>query len=131
MKEGMIKLSYFLVLIWVIGCNTKSEILKSVILYSDCHWDVHDKYSASNLKIGYCYKFGKDGSCSYLFYDRHNVRNEYSFDDVIMPKKWSIQGDTTIYIMGLERRVISYSKDTILIKNASTQEEDTLIRNCK
>lgn len=132
MKAATNKYISCLMLILVIGCKTNDTNLSSIITSSNCFWDVHDSYSVSNRKVGYCYKFRKDGSCSYLFYDRQNVRNGYDFDDNIpTTKTWKLKGDTVLYILGLERTIVGFTKDTILLENPTIKEKDTLIRNCK
>ncbi len=132
MKAEINKYVYCLMLLCVIGCKTNDTNLSSIITSPNCYWDVHDAYSSANNKVGYCYKFNKDGRCLYLFaLDKKGKRDEYDDDDAIVPKEWKVKGDSVIYIRGIERRVVIYSQDTILLENPVTKERDTLIKNCK
>lgn len=117
----------------MIGCKSNNNNLRGVLIASDCYWDIHNNYSTVNQRISYCYKFKKNGSCSYLFTpDKEGKRDEFNFDDnKPITKKWEVHGDTIIYILGIERRVINFSKDTILLSNPIGNEKDTLIRNCR
>lgn len=130
MRVVIIKYFFCLLFLLVIGCKHNDEI-SSIITSSDCYWDIHDAYSAANGRIAMCYKFNKDGSCSYLFtLDKKGKRDEYDDDDVRVPKQWKIIGDT-IYIRGIKSCLISYSSDTILLENPIGKGRDTLVRNCK
>lgn len=127
------KYSFYLWLLLIIGCKANNTSLSSIITSSNCYWDVHDNYSAANGKISYCYRFNTDGSCLYLFAsDKKGIRDEYNFgDNIPTTKTWKLQGDTTLYILGIERRVLNYSKDTLLTENPVSKTRDTLIKNCK
>jgi hypothetical protein len=132
MKVIMNKYCFCLILFSCIGCGAKKGKLSSILTTPNCYWDVHDAYSASNRKIGYCYKFNKDGKCLYLLTpNKYGKRVEYYDDDIIVPKEWKLNGDSVIFIRSIERRVLSFSPDTLLLQNPTTHEKDTLINNCK
>lgn len=115
----------------IFSCKANNKNIVTTLTESECYWDVHDKYSTLNGKIGFCYKFENDSFCQYLYYNRRNVREEFDFDDVVLPKTWKVQGDTIIYLLGIKRKIIYYSTDTILLENPVTKIIDTLIKNCR
>ena len=120
----------FMFIFWI-GCTGNENFkLSSLMTSENCYWDVSDSLSISLRRPAYCYKFNKNGQCLYFFYDRKGKRNEYYDDDVVMPKKWEIKGDT-ILILGIRRYLVSYSQDTILLENPITKEKEFLIRNCR
>ena len=124
-------IKYYLLLFLFIGCQPNDKRLGSIM--TNCYWDIHDTHSAANGRIAYCYKFDKNGSCSYLFTpDKNGKRDEFNFDDNIPTSKtWKLQGDTLLYILGIERRIINFSNDEILLENPVTRQVDTLLKNCK
>lgn len=130
MKEEMNKYIFFLLFVLLtVGCKHNDD-LNNVITTPNCYWDIHDKNTAIEGRISMCYRFNKDGSCLYLFTpNKKGEREEYYDDDVIVSKRWQIKGDT-IYIREIERYIVNYSKDTLLLENPTTKERDTLIRNC-
>jgi hypothetical protein len=65
-----------------------------------------------------------------LFYNRKGKRDEYDDDDMVVPKKWELKGDSILYIRGIQRRVINFSRDTLLLENPVNKVRDTLIRDC-
>lgn len=115
----------------IISCKTDKKSILTALTASECYWDVHDQYSTLNGRIGYCYKFENAGFCQYLYYNRRNEREKFDFDDVIIPKTWKVHGDTIIYLLGIERKIIYSSTDTILLENPVTKIVDTLIKNCR
>lgn len=133
MKEVTTKFGFYLCFLLTIGCGANVTSLSSIITSPNCYWDVHDKNSADNGKTAYCYKFNTDGSCLYLFApNKEGVRDEYDFgDNLPTTKTWKLQGDTSLYLLGIERTIVSFSKDTILLENRINKVRDTLIRNCK
>jgi hypothetical protein len=127
----IIKYGFPLTVLLFAGCKTDNNKKLVEIITSNCYWDIHDIYSAANQRIAYCYKFNKDGSCLYLFTpDKKGKRNEYDDDDVVAPKKWELKGDSILYIRGIQRRVINFSTDTLLLENPVNKVRDTLIRDC-
>jgi hypothetical protein len=132
MKALTIRYCVYFILSSSMSCtyNGHTGSLNSIIT-SDCYWDVHDTFSVANGKVGYCYQFKKNGKSNYFFYDRKGVRTNYDFGDLVVPKNWRIIGDTLMYLQGIERIVVEYSSDTILLKNPANKQIDTLIRNCK
>lgn len=123
----------FCLFFWgVIGCKSNDNKIKSIVASRDCYWDIRDSLSVSLGRSAYCYRFSEDGHCAYFFYDRKGRRNRYDFDDnVPTTETWKLQGDTLIYILGVERRLLRFSKDTILLENPITKGKDTLVKNCK
>jgi hypothetical protein len=77
--------------------------------------------------------FNSNGRCIYLFTpDKTGKRDTFDFGDNIPPTNtWKVQGDSLLFILGLERKVLHFSDDSILLINTVTNEVDTLIKNCK
>lgn len=123
---------FFLCFLLFLSCKTgNKKSLSSIITLSNCYWDIHDSESTSLGRSAYCYKFTKDGHCSYFFYDKRGKRNGYDFDDVVVPKTWKLTGDTILYLQGTERKVLSFSEDTLLLENPVSKQRDTLIKSCQ
>jgi hypothetical protein len=132
MKTPMIRYIFCLIFLGVLGCKSNDNKIKSIIASPHCYWDIRDSLAASLGRSAYCYSFSKDGYCEYFFYDRKGRRDRYDFDDnVPTTKTWKLQGDTLIYILGVERKLLSFSNDTILLENPITKVKDTLVKNCK
>lgn len=130
MKAAIIKYGFFLAILLITGCKSKTKNLFKIIT-SNCYWDVHDTYSAANRRIAYCYKFNKDGSCLYLFTaNKNGKREEYNSDDVVTPKTWELHGDTVLRLRASKRTVVRFSADTLLLENPISKARDTLIRDC-
>jgi hypothetical protein len=110
----------------------KINNLSTILTVPNCYWNIHDEHSSRNDRISYCYKFNEDGSCLYMFTpDKKGNRYEYHYGDDLPPSKtWQLQGDSIIYILGLERKVIRYSSDTILLVNPILNLNDTLVKDC-
>jgi len=131
MKAAMIRCTSCLLLVLVFGCKANDTNLSSILTSSNCYWDIQYIDSFGGRSV-YCYKFNKDGSCQYFFYDRKKVRNKYDFDDNIpVSNTWQLQGDTVIYIYGAKGNILRFSKDTILLQSPISKETHFLVRNCK
>jgi hypothetical protein len=131
MKAAMTKYTSCLILILVIGCKANDRNLSSIITSANCYWDIQYVDSFGGQSV-YCYKFNKDGSCQYFYYDKKKARNKYDFDDNIpTTKNWQLQGDTALYIFGARGNILSFSKDTILLQSPISKETHFLIRDCK
>jgi hypothetical protein len=131
MRGAISKYSFYLLLLVITSCKSNADKLRFIISSSNCYWDIRDSLSVSLGRPAYCYQFNRDGHCLYLFYNRKGKRDEYDDDDVIVPKKWELKGDSIMYIRGIQRRVISYSPDTLIFENRINRVRDTLIKNCK
>src|SRR4026209_2759627 len=99
--------------------KSKKDLQETITV--DCYWDILDE-RVINL-INSCYKFNKNGSCFFYYYNFYNkLRTDSVFhfddDDVLVPNYWKITNDTLIDIRGLEYSVIKYSNDSIFLKNA-------------
>lgn len=119
-----------LLILLICGCRADDSNDLAKIITVNCYWDLHYESSSAGRRVAYCYRFKKDGSCLYLFYkNKKGIRHEFYDDDVVVPKTWRVEGDT-LYIRGIERTIIHFSKDTVLLENPIDKKKDTLIKNC-
>lgn len=112
--------------------TTKKELQQTITV--DCYWDIIDD-GVINL-INSCYKFNKDGSCSFYYYNFYNkVRTDsvFHFDDgdVVVPNFWRIKNDTVIDIRGIKFSLIKYSEDSVFLKNLINRGTLILAKNCR
>lgn len=110
-------------------CNQKKELRD--ILSVDCYWDILDKGSIH--PINSCYRFKKDGSCGfyyYNFFDKKRTDSVYLYDDgdVVVPNKWSLTNDS-ILIRANKYSIIRYSSDSVFL-TATGVDTMVLIKNC-
>ena len=127
MKIKIFILGVFVVLLS--NCNSKKEVRD--ILTVNCYWDILNKGSIH--PVNSCFKFKKDGSCGfyyYNFFDKKRTDSVYLYDDgdVIVPNKWNVKNDS-IQIRGNKYYIISYDSDSLFL---TTTIADTmvLIKNC-
>src|SRR5580704_9168934 len=111
---GRINFSFFFCFS-ILGCSqiANKRSLNAILTTSNnCYWDIFATINTvGSMQGNYCYEFERDGRCYFFLYDKKRVRNEYNDADNIVPRKWSIQDDSIIYIRGLRRKILNYSED--------------------
>lgn len=120
---------YFVLLgILLIGCNYNSL---EAVLSGGCYWDIFDE--GSPHPINSCYKFEKDGSCTfhyYFFVNKIRTDSVFKYDngDVVVPDKWMVTKDT-IQIRSGKYGVLRYTPDSVFLK-ARSGNTLVLVKNC-
>jgi hypothetical protein len=112
-------------------CSSPKSIRN--ILTVDCYWDI--LRIAEPHPINSCYKFNSGGDCNFYYYNFYNKQRTdsvflYDDDDVVVPNKWNIKGDSILSIRNIDYFILNYNSDSVYlhIKNRDTV---ILVKNCK
>lgn len=116
-----------------INCRNDKKSLQS-ILEGKCFWDYWDKNETQSISSGY--KFRDSGQCYYFEYSFKNDRRSDSVDlfyegDQILPKTWSIIGDSILIVQEFPMRVLTFNSDTVFLAQKGRKDTIYLIKNCK
>ena len=118
----------------MISCNSHKPPRLKEILKTDCFWDrTGDKQVFGGLNS--CYKFFPSGKCSFYYYKFYNRKRtdavfHYDDGDVIVPEVWSVSGDTSLIIRGIQYKVLNTALDSVLLVEQSTNDSFILRKNC-
>lgn len=103
------------------------------ILKSTCFWDRTGESQVTG-GLNSCYRFLPDGQCYFYYYNFRNRKLtdsvfRYETDDVIVPSKWSVVGDTLLIARGIHYKVLAFANDSITVKGYLN---DTMVfrKNC-
>lgn len=112
------------------NCNNQNALENN--LQTDCFWDILD--IGSIHPINSCYKFNKDGTCNFYYYnyfEKRRTDSVYIFNDndVVVPNYWKLLNDSLI-IQSNKYYVIRNNFDSIVM-TATGFDTVILIKNCK
>ena len=112
--------------------NSVKPSLKQT-LANGCYWDRLDREYAPIANM--CFKFNTGSSClyfDYLFYNhkKTDTITLYYEGDNILPKTWSVQGDTLFIAQGMRYPVIRFTSDSIYSKWSGKNDTVIFTKNC-
>jgi len=118
---------------FLFSCKSASKASLNDVIKSDCFWD----RTGDNQVIGglnSCYRFLPDGDCFFYYYSFKNKRitgaaYRYETDDVIVPTRWSVQGDTLLIARAVHYKVLAFTQNSITVVGFNN---DTMVfrKNC-
>ena len=75
-------------------------------------------------------EFHKNGACYYYTCRGGDCtdRNRPYIDDVIFDETWSYSADT-IYVRGFPREILYQARDTLMLRNPVTKQQEILIKS--
>jgi hypothetical protein len=99
------------------------------VLTRGAYWDIIE----GNRKTAYCYKFEDNGVCYYYYYYHNtNQRKLYASEDEIISNTWTVNNKKDkIWIQRLERDIISFNRDTVLLFNKGNNTKIILVRSTR
>ena len=103
----------------IIRCSNDRQPDLRQMLSSGHFWDCTQ---VDNVKGGLNsgYRFLSSGECYYYYYkfwqgQRTDSVYRYDDDDVIVPDKWWLEGDSILIIRGIRHRILEYTSDHVAI----------------
>ncbi|MBS1664781.1 MAG: hypothetical protein JST68_27290 [Bacteroidetes bacterium] len=96
----------------VAACDTSRTIAHIIQLNHRFYWNIRDS-GAAYVKGSYL--FSADGKCRFFNYNK-GVRTAYAMDDLA----WEALNDSTFQIEGIDRRILFFSEDSIVLQNRMT-----------
>jgi hypothetical protein len=117
--------TFVFTLILVSGCKQQDGFIKKLTNNKTQFWDVYDP------KAGYItgsYSFDNEGKCFY-YYKKNSHRSKAYDDDVLYPHTWAHKGDSILIINDFYRKVLRFTKDTLIILNAKTNDTILLVKD--
>mgnify|MGYP000943815096 CR=1 FL=1 len=128
----------FLIFVLIIFAGTtckryKAKTLRDV-LSSKCFWDRTEEDRVIG-GLNSCYQFLPDGQCFFYMYNFYNRRKSdsvyrYFDDDVIVPNRWSVEGDTILIARNYRLKILNFDESSV---SYIGYKNDTIVlrKNCK
>jgi len=130
----MIRLLLVSVAFFSLSCSNSKSLNLADTLKSNCFWDrINERGVIGGLNS--CYRFLPNGQCFFYYYNFYNQKitdSVYRFEDndVIVPATWTVKGDTSLIARGIHYKVLSFTKDCVIVEGYS---KDMMIfrKNCQ
>lgn len=123
----MYKYLIILFLVALLSCQHLRNEAITEVLTKGVYWDIMTtKHMAT-----YCYKVERNGDCHYYYYSRlSGCRTLYDSEDQVFDTTWYVDaGRDLLRLQGLEGRILSFNRDTILLLNEYDGTKTLLVRS--
>lgn len=116
-------------LLALFSCQRLKNEAITEVLTKGVYWDI---MTAKNMAT-YCYKVERNGDCHYYYYSRSSgCRTLYESEDQVFDTTWRVDaGRNLIWLHGLERKILSYNRDTVLLLNEYSNTKILLVRSSR
>jgi len=106
-------------------CNNKSMILTGC---AHKYWDIYNLNNGHFSGLIGAYRLSKNGTCYFLkWYEADKKRDFFHDGDYVPNYTWQMKNDTQLNICNRTYRIITFSKDSIVLKPSNDSSRVLLV----